>query len=485
LKTSATPSRASGAPGGRARALARMLAATVGLAGASHGCGDVPPAPVIDSVRPARAFSDLPVTLAVDVPDLSPGLSIDVGSGALTVEDGSIQMALIPDSADGRPDIALPPPRWEMGATYLVTVPAGIAPGGYDLRITPPSGRRARFAEALQGLGPDSDPPALALESPAPGATLVAGTSAPFTFTADDGDGGLAAMSWRTADGNSGTCALTPDPVTGAAPPSARCTVVLGVPDLDPGALSMPLSFQLLAMDVAGNQATLEATLAVSELPTVTDFENTVGALTGNQAFVVHGRFFLPDAQASFRLPDAEAFLGPSLPIIGATGRVGGDVVDDTTITGFTPPHDRAEPLTVEVLSPAGAADAAQPFAYIAPPRPRAVEPVTGPTAGGILVTVRGNDLRAGVAISFGPSPGDSRPLAGAVSYTADDKVEGCLPPGTGTVSIWAHDPITGDGSLVGAFTYADTGAAGAMSGPPGAAAPSDAVAAACQAGGP
>ena len=60
------------------------------------------------------------------------------------------------------------------------------------------------------------------------------------------------------------------------------------------------------------------------------------------------------------------------------------------------------------------------------------------------------------VTIKFGTSLADARPLTKPFSYEADDKVTGCLPPGHGTVSVWASDPITGDDQLAGAFTYTD-----------------------------
>jgi hypothetical protein len=40
--------------------------------------------------------------------------------------------------------------------------------------------------------------------------------------------------------------------------------------------------------------------------------------------------------------------------------------------------------------------------------------------------------------------------------WEPDNKVVGCLPPGTGTVSLWASDRDTGEGTLAQAFTYDD-----------------------------
>jgi hypothetical protein len=36
------------------------------------------------------------------------------------------------------------------------------------------------------------------------------------------------------------------------------------------------------------------------------------------------------------------------------------------------------------------------------------------------------------------------------------NRVSGCVPPGAGTVSLWAYDPLTGDGALPMSLTYLD-----------------------------
>lgn len=409
---------------------------------------------MIDGVRPARAFSDVPVSLLIDAPTLRPALVIDVASGALTVDESSIQLSLVPEDGAGLAPVGLGPARWDGVETFVASVPADVPAGSYALRVVAPSGKSTRLADAFQELGPDVTPPTITLESPAAGGTLAAGAMIGVMFLVDDGEGELASVTWRTADGTNGACALGADPDTGDPPSSVNCTVTFLAPALIGTApTTMPFSFQVTATDAAGNATILATALTVAKLPIVTGFSNSVGGLAGGQPFVVHGFYFLPGSRA---------FIG-KVPILGSVP--GGEVQDDMTIVGLTPPDARAESLAVQVVSPAGAATANATFAYVAPPLPRNITPASGPASGGILVTVDGNDLRTGASVSLGPSLDVALPLVNP-TYTAGDKVVGCLPAGTGTVSVWVQDAITGNGVLAGAFTYDDDDAAPAPGAP-------------------
>ena len=154
----------------------------------------------------------------------------------------------------------------------------------------------------------------------------------------------------------------------------------------------------------------------------------------------ITGRYFLEDAQA----------------LIGGVPLDSQVRSSETSITGVVPSSTRPATVSVVVQTAAGTSREAGSFRYVGPPRIRSVHPAVGPTGGGIKMTIAGNDLRDGVTIKFGTSLADARPLTKPFSYEADDKVTGCLPPGHGTVSVWASDPITGDDQLAGAFTYTD-----------------------------
>jgi hypothetical protein len=209
------------------------------------------------------------------------------------------------------------------------------------------------------------------------------------------------------------------------------------------------MSLRVWARDVAGNEAARECPLQVAKRPIVDSFAGKLGGLGGRQPFTVRGRFFISGS---------EALLG-GVPIIGGVLTTHDD--GSAIISGWTPPRGRAEPVGVEVRSPAGIERADDPFIYIGPPRPRDIRPFIGPTAGGVRVTVRGNDFRSGFVVVYVGASRDARQPLYNVTFDVDNKVVGCVPPGAGTVSVWAYDPLTGEGEWPMAFTYQDPPAGG------------------------
>jgi len=205
----------------------------------------------------------------------------------------------------------------------------------------------------------------------------------------------------------------------------------------------LPMSLRVWARDLAGNETVGDFPLQVAKKPIVDTFVSHLGALGGRQPFTVRGRFFIPGS---------EALVG-GVPIIGGVLTTHDD--GSAIISGWTPPRGRAEPVGVEGRSLAGSEYADDPFIYLGPPLPRDIHPPSAPPAGGVRVTVRGNDLRSGfVVIYVGASREVRTPL---YNVTFDgDKVVGCVPPGTGRVSVWAYDPLTGDGEWPMSFTYQD-----------------------------
>lgn len=420
----------------------RLLVVAASAVAAVSGCRDVGSGSGDVTVAPPSAYSDLPVTLIVTAPALRPALAIDIADESAGFEPGSIRMSLV--GATPGDVVPLSSPRWDGVETYLTTVPAGTAPGRYGLRIDTADGRATMVTAAFQELGPDMDPPSLFVEAPMDDAILPAGGVGMLRVIADDGPGQLARVSWDTSAGALGFCDLPPDQITGQPPGQVTCRQSFSVPAVPDEAVT-PQAFALhvLATDVVGHTTAVNVPLLAAAPPVITEFEGSIGALAGNQPFVVYGKHFLPGSRAAL----------DGILILGSVA--GGDQADDMTIMGLTPPHDPGV-VQVSVQSRAGIDYATAPFRYVAPPRPRLVNPAVGPTGGGIRVTVAGNDLLDSVIIAFGATAAEAQPLGG-VSHEAEDKVVGCLPPGQGTVSVWAIDPVTGMGSLPASFTYQDS----------------------------
>jgi len=160
----------------------------------------------------------------------------------------------------------------------------------------------------------------------------------------------------------------------------------------------------------------------------------------GGVPISVTGRYFLDDTRAFIGALELEQMVR----------------VSDTLLTGLIPAGVRPEPLKVAVVTGAGMSYGPGSFRYVGAPRLRAVHPTVGPTTGGIKMTIAGNDLLDTVKIKFGTSFANALELTMPITHEADDKVTGCLPPGHGTVTVWAVDEVTGDDHLDAAFTYSD-----------------------------
>lgn len=427
-------------------------------------CSDLGPSPTVDAVTPGVAYSDVAVPIIVHAPMLRAALVVDIGGETAYYDDGALHMALVGDEpgVSGSVDLGtIQSVEGVAGTSFLAEVPAKLAPGVYALRVTPPNGHPVLQHAAFQELGPDTVPPMVTVDMPQPDTTLGVGdktTTVTASLRVDDGFGQLLAVNWSASNGATGSCPLAPQPFTNAPPGHITCSASFAVAPLDPAnGLGIPFSFDVVAVDVAMNVTPVSVAVNVAHLPKIVSFERTYGALAGQQPIIIHGAYFTDDAKAFI---DAN-------PIVGYApdNRPGGDVRDAGTIVGFTPRNALPHDATVSVQTMAGVGDGPYPFRYMAPPNLRLIQPTSGPVSGGVLVTIAGNDLLEGVMVSFGKTYETSAPLY-AASYSANDKVVGCLPPGdVGPVTVWASDPVTGLGQLAGGFTYTDDAAAMASPG--------------------
>ena len=122
---------------------------------------------------------------------------------------------------------------------------------------------------------------------------------------------------------------------------------------------------------------------------------------------------------------------------------------------GLTPPHSVAEDVPVEVRSDAGPPPCRPGFATWRRPASARSFPATGPTAGGVKITVAGNDFFERRDDPLRRHPGDRQAASAARSYMPPTKTRssGACLAGQGTVSVWARDPVTGVGQPADSFT--------------------------------
>ncbi len=438
-----------------APARAGAVLAALGIVLGGTACAPSRTTPRIQKVEPAQAYGDSKVILQIEVADLRASLHVDVDDGTLTTDALAVRMALQPGPPASGPAVPLKSLGWNGDQTFWAQAPPNLSAGSYTLTVTTPDGQHVTLPNAFQALGPDMDPPTLTLDPVLADSVVAEGTTKVTSVVADDGFGAVAQIHWETDDQTSGDCFAVRSSGTDVPPvvPPSRltCPVSFSIPkfaaDAPPDLLTKPFGFHAWATDTAGNPTPpLDISLQFARLPSILTFAGKVGALGGFQPFEVQGDYFLPGSQV----------LLDGVPIVGKVP--GGDQASDHLIVGWTPPRNRAGAVQVQVRSEAGTtSDAVDYFKYVAPPNPREVQPTRGPSAGGIRITVKGNDLRPNAIIYMGATRETRQQLKYPLYTDAANKIEACLPQGSGTVSIWVYDAITGDGNLPMAFTYDDT----------------------------
>lgn len=115
------------------------------LAAAACTCQD-PPAPVVTSVQPAEAPSDMDTVLTVWGANFLPAVKAEMDDPALSQVNATFALGLV--RADGT-QVALTGATLVSESEILATLPAGASPGTYDFRLVDPDGRVAVLASAL------------------------------------------------------------------------------------------------------------------------------------------------------------------------------------------------------------------------------------------------------------------------------------------------------------------------------------------------
>jgi len=430
------------------------------------------------AVEPHQAYNDLPTTLRVQTRNLRVSLDIDLARAALAAPldaDFALQSETDPAAAP----VALANVAVLANDLFAAVVPSDLAMGSYSLVVTDRHEPRSAIASgAFESLGPDLDPPSLSIIAPADGATLPAGSDALAQISVDDGAGSIASVTLSVQVAGADPGAPAPlSRITGTGAPAPAATGTLSSPEtwtarfpvptpgqdptLAPSTTSPFLPFDLVvtAMDTASNASSRTVHLWSERLPTVVAFAPTAGAEVGGEPFTVSLRDFPPDATVwigDSPLVD-QAILPAEAPCCEPC--CAGVTTGITTIVGRVPAHGRAETLPISVLTTAGRTAGLGRYMVLPPPLIRGIEPPTGPTTGGIRVTVTGDALGrmvrlfVGGGTGIGGTPTDRREVPVLETFDPPDKLVACLPPGAGTVSLWAEDLVAGS-SVPGAIRF-------------------------------
>jgi hypothetical protein len=240
----------------------------------------------------------------------------------------------------------------------LITVqsPAGI--GVVDVTVTTPGGTSATspadqftytVAPTVSGLSPAAGPKV--------GGTLVTLVGSGFT--------GATAVDFGTTPGTSLT--VVNDNMLTVISPAGTGTVNVTV--------TTP----------AGTSLTSAATLFTYS-PTVTGLSPTAGPVGGGTLVTITGL----------------AFTGTTAVDFGTTPATSFTVVSDTTITATSPAGTGTVDVTVTSSAGTSATSSADQFSYLGAPTVSGVSPISGPGAGGTLVTITGSGFTDATAVHFG-----------------------------------------------------------------------------------
>jgi hypothetical protein len=390
------------------------------LLGAAAGCGvGAEPPVVVMHLDPAVGYNDVALPATISGSGFRPAYHFDTGSGSASIDVGGFSGTLTggADAGAGAAAFGLDGINWVSVGILGATIPAGLPAGAYDLIVTDPRGEKSRLPAAFTSLGVDTTPPVVTIASPGEGAVVGAGATLEVLVTADDGYGQLSDLRVTLASA-AGPLPTYDCPLLGGAT-TASCpfSVTAPAPAADPDML-------LLTAQASGSGGlTQEAHVAVQLVPAPVPVGIAPGAgsTLGGTLVTIYGTNFVDGAT--------------SVAFDGIAGMV--YYVTPYGVTALAPPHP---PGAARVTVTTGGATAALdgPFTYLAPPVAREVSPTSAPAAGLTPITIVGDNFTTSTAIIF-----DGNALLCPV-WVNVNRIEGYVPPGSGSELVTAYDPVAG-----------------------------------------
>ena len=169
--------------------------------------------------------------------------------------------------------------------------------------------------------------------------------------------------------------------------------------------------------------------------PIISSLSPTSGPATGGTTVSISGTGFAVGATVTF----------------GGTAATNVNVVGSTTITTTAPAHASGA-VNVVVTNPGGqSATSTNGYSYAAAPAPTvsAVNPTSGPTAGGTSVTISGTGFGAGATVKFGGTAATGVVVNNSTTITATTPAHAA-----GPVDVVVTNSNGQSGSKTSAFTY-------------------------------
>jgi hypothetical protein len=263
-----------------------------------------------------------------------------------------------------------------VSATSITATTPPNAAGAVNVVVTNPSGQSG----TLTGGYIYAAPPTVTGIAPTAG-TTAGGTSVTITGT------NFASGATVTIGGTAATnvTVVSATSLTARTPPHAA-----GVVDV-------------VVTNSNGLSGTLAASYTYSPPPIVTNINPAAGPTAGGMSVTITGTNFAPGATVT----------------IGGTAATNVTVVSATSITATAPAH-AAGAASVVVTNPSGLSGTlANGYTYRALPTIASVNPTSGKTAGGTIVTITGTNFVTGATVSFGGIAATNVNVGSATSITA------------------------------------------------------------------
>jgi hypothetical protein len=184
---------------------------------------------------------------------------------------------------------------------------------------------------------------------------------------------------------------------------------------------------------------------AANPAPTVTAVNPNTGATTGATAITITGTGFLSGATVR----------------LGGTAATGVTVVSSTSITATTAAH-AAGAVSVSVTNTdAQSGSLTNGYTYTAAnpaPTVTAVNPNTGTTAGGTVITITGTGFLSGATVSLGGTAATGVTVVSSTSITATTAAHAA-----GALSVSVTNTDAQSGTLTNGYTYTTSGGGGVI----------------------
>jgi hypothetical protein len=342
-----------------------------------------------------------------DLQSIAPMFGPVAGGNTITLHGNNFQMG-----ATATFDTNTVATTFQDAMTLTATAPAHVL-GPVDVTVTNPDSQSSTLPLSYTYRGPV---PTCGGSTPSSGTVLgsrrvtIAGNN--FAAGATVTFGGVAALGTPVVRGPMAIEAITP-------------------PHAAPGPVN------IVVTNIDGQSCTRTNGYTYTLL-TITSITPNVSPTQGGTPFVLRGMNIGPGSRVFFQAGTADTTIGVDLV-----------VVNDTTLTGFTPPHI---PGNVDLIlaPPTGTLydTIVGGFAFHDPPTVGSLSPTSGHAGGNTPVTVRGLFFVSGATVAFGGT-------SASVSFVSSTQLDVVTPAhAPGTVNVVVANPDGLFGTLPASFTF-------------------------------